>query len=411
VCARVVLTDMVFTFFVTATWLSFSMKREKWGFFFSALGALTKGPLGFMIPFMSILTKKDGARFRGVWVFFAVAVPWYAFMAWRFGGDFLYQFFIHENVRRFFVAEHKGLDRIFLYPAGFMGGFFPWSVFLPAALVYGARQALRGRSRTQKTFLFLTLSFWLPFFFFTAAKSKLLSYTFPLYPVLAVLVGSWLARFMRAVAMKFRIRAGFWPWAIAAWGLFPPALVAAAWGYSQKNDPAISAPIIAIGCILVPISWTALVCVWRQAVKAAALILTVMMAGFAVVAFAWLLPAASDLFSSQKWAEWYRAGLEGRPGSILVASKLNVRGMCFYTDEEDMAVVSEKAGRTFYTPHALSILSDEDAFLGIPKKKYPIYGCVRPAPLSSHAHHPLPSQRTVSRSRQEKHPVTSRCRT
>jgi hypothetical protein len=106
-----------------------------------------------------------------------------------------------------------------------------------------------------------------------------------------------------------------------------------------------------------------------------------MMAGFAVVAFAWLLPAASDLFSSQKWAEWYRAGLEGRPGSILVASKLNVRGMCFYTDEEDMAVVSEKAGRTFYTPHALSILSDEDAFLGIPKKKYPIYGCVRPKEL------------------------------
>jgi 4-amino-4-deoxy-L-arabinose transferase-like glycosyltransferase len=200
VCARVVLTDMVFTFFVVATWLSFSMKREYWGFFFSALGALTKGPLGFMIPFMGIITKKDKRRFRGVWVFFLVAAPWYAYMTWRFGGDFLYQFFIHENVRRFFIAEHKGLDRIFLYPLGFMGGFFPWSVFIPASLIYGLRQAARGRSRAQRAFLFLSLSFWLPFFFFTAAKSKLLSYTFPLYPVLAVLVGAWAARFARATS-------------------------------------------------------------------------------------------------------------------------------------------------------------------------------------------------------------------
>jgi hypothetical protein len=127
----------------------------------------------------------------------------------------------------------------------------------------------------------------------------------------------------------------------------------------------------------VPFSWAAIILVWRRALKAAAFILTLMMVVFAIIAFSWLLPAATDLFSSQKWAEWYRESLGGRPTSVLVASKLNVRGMSFYTGEDSMAVVSGKAGRTFYTPHALSILASEEAFLNIPKRDYPVYGCLR----------------------------------
>ncbi len=373
VMTRVVLTDMVFCFFVTATWFFSSLGRERAAFFFSALGSLTKGPLGFMIPFMSMFTKKSTERFKGLWVFFLTAVPWYGYMVWRFGTAFLYDFFIHENVRRFFIAEHRGMDRIFFYPAGFLGGFFPWSVFILPTLFYGIRQAIRNRSCIQKIFFELSLGFWLPLLFFMMAKSKLLSYTFPLYPVLAILMAAWGARFYRAVSMGAKIKASLWPWAIAVWGVFPPALVVSAFLYSQKSAPEVFWPVIVIGCVLVPLSWAAFISLWRRHLRVMIACLTVMMAGFAVLAYSWMLPMVDVIFSSRKWVEWYNEDARSSGGTTIAASKIYVRGVSYYSGQSRAAVVSENGRRAFYTRHAIPIYSDQTAFLAIPQKEYPLF--------------------------------------
>ena len=125
-------------------------------------------------------------------LFALVSFPWYILMTAEHGTGFLSQTFIHENIRRFFYAEHKSLDRIYIYPFAVIFGFFPWSTFVPLGLIYGWREGLKKHSKNARSYLLLSLTFLLPFVFFTCAKSKLLSYIFPVFPSVALLTGAWL---------------------------------------------------------------------------------------------------------------------------------------------------------------------------------------------------------------------------
>ena len=123
IVSRIVLTDMYLCLFVTAALFCFSFgysclkhRKTAWLFIFvfCSLGFLTKGPLGVLLPFFGIgsylIVNQERHLLKeipwgwGITAFVLIGMPWYALMTRHYGAGFLNHFFIHENVRRFFVA-------------------------------------------------------------------------------------------------------------------------------------------------------------------------------------------------------------------------------------------------------------------------------------------------------------------
>ncbi|MEI8345009.1 MAG: glycosyltransferase family 39 protein, partial [Candidatus Omnitrophota bacterium] len=361
VLSRIVLTDMYLCLFVTAALCAFSigLRFERWRslawhamFLLCALGFLTKGPLGILLPFFGIVSyllwSRQGALLAripwvtGLLIFAFVGFPWYIEMTCKHGTWFLKHFFIHENVRRFFVAEHKNSDKIFFYPLVILGGFFPWSAVVPFAMWSAFKEGFRKRVRPyQRQSLFLALSFLLPLIFFTAAKSKLMSYIFPVFPVVALMTGGWLYRSYRrwrsgSAAIPASIRA----MACLIFGVLPVALVVGLYAYDVMARLGIDAIVTVLALAIVPLNWLALRCFLKKRFVSALTAVVVMVMAFAAIAFSAVLPAVDDAFSSRIEAGLYRRVAAGRPG-LIMASKLFVRGVCYYTGNEHVSVIAE----------------------------------------------------------------------
>ena len=391
VMSRIVLTDIFLCLFVTCAFCCFTLghQNEKnrafyWNlmFFFFALGFLTKGPLGLLIPLSGILSYfyfsgehrffKQIPWMSGGILFAIVALPWYVLMTYEHAG-FLKHFFLHENVRRFFVAEHRGSDKLLFYPIVLFIGFFPWSIFISSALFYAARKTLSG----QKRFLFLFGSFSICLVFFILAKSKLISYFFPLYPVLALMTGAWMDRFLRSAGP--RARAGFFLKAGTAllWVLAPPALLVATFIYARKNEVDLLRPLIYCAVTSMLFSWIAAGLFFARYYRAALAWMGISMVFFSALSFSSVLPAVEDIFSSKKSAQDYREFVRGSPSALILASKLFVRGISYYTGDPNVGVFSDRPSGGFYTPHPIRVISDKNQLAAILPGEFPVYLLIR----------------------------------
>jgi len=210
-------TDMVlFTLLLFGVLLFFygQIRKKDYFYLFSsaafALATLTKGPIGLLLPAFIIvlylaLTKnlaifKKGFMLAGALIVFAViAKPWYIIMYKIHAQDFVNVFFGFHNVTRFLMPEHKIGSQVYYNIPIVLGGFFPWSVFLPLgfwhmfkAIRLPCRQAgtTHDAQRTTKdASIFLLLWFFLIFLFFTASSTKLPTYIFPCFMSLALMTG------------------------------------------------------------------------------------------------------------------------------------------------------------------------------------------------------------------------------
>jgi 4-amino-4-deoxy-L-arabinose transferase-like glycosyltransferase len=158
---RMVLTDMVLVFFTTLSIFSFFLamqgegraKRWYWGFYIGmAMATLTKGPVGVLVPLLAVIPyllftrrwreiARECRLLPGTAVFLLIAAPWYAAMFLLHGAGYAESARGDTFTRFFSVIGGHGGTILFYIPILFLG-FFPWSGFLPAALV----QALRGTS-------------------------------------------------------------------------------------------------------------------------------------------------------------------------------------------------------------------------------------------------------------------------
>ncbi|MFH0877336.1 MAG: glycosyltransferase family 39 protein, partial [Candidatus Omnitrophota bacterium] len=207
--ARTLFTDMIFSVWIllslTVFWTGYVRRMPKGlslALFsvFSAAAVLTKGPLGLLIPlltvFLFLAVQKDLRYLRDkgiVWallVFCAVALPWYVWIIHKFGTAFTQEFFTNDHIRRLFEAEHPANDTWYYYLVTIVAGMFPWSV-----LVVGALWGLRRRLRERNSFVFFLGSWILSFFLiFQPAHSKLTSYFLPVFPALSLLVADFFFR-------------------------------------------------------------------------------------------------------------------------------------------------------------------------------------------------------------------------
>ena len=211
--SRSVIHDISLAFFMTLAlflfymgWVDDKNRRKYFLTFYASIGftVLAKGPVGVLLPALIIgfflLLKKRLNFWRemeigwGILLFLGVAAPWYILISLR-NQDYGGYFFIQNNVMRFLSVKARHHQPFYYYFLALLGGFFPWSSFLPLSLF----QAFQGELKKMKEGpLFLILWFLVIFIFFTLASSKLSTYILPLYPAAALLVGSLWVDWMKA---------------------------------------------------------------------------------------------------------------------------------------------------------------------------------------------------------------------
>ncbi len=173
----------------------------------AGLAVLTKGPIGVFIPgivvIFYILFSRQWKRVREIPVgwcvlaFLAVSLPWYIIVTWIHGDAFINEFFGFHNIVRFLKPEHRIGTSPFFYIPIVLGGVFPWTFFL----LFGAWDMFKSgeaSSRIKACGPFLLIWFLAIFLFFSVSRTKLVTYIFPLFPVLAVVAGRFWERFVSA---------------------------------------------------------------------------------------------------------------------------------------------------------------------------------------------------------------------
>ena len=181
-----------------------------------ALATLTKGPVGVALPVLIVLPAvgleyflQSAERRRvavnvrdlalALLVFLLIAVPWYATVTWVHGSEYLYRFFVAENLERFATARYNDPRPVWFYIPIVIGGLLPWSTFsllwlrLPAG---GFRQSMARSPELVRLALWAVI----PLAVFSASVGKQPRYILPCLVPLAVLLGATISTRVRATS-------------------------------------------------------------------------------------------------------------------------------------------------------------------------------------------------------------------
>ena len=171
---------------------------------FAALACLAKGPIGIALPALVAIAyfalRRDRDLLRNLHpvlgCLIAVGVPalWYIVATLVGGETFVEKQILQENLFRFLGKGDVGSVHshpFYYHFFSLFGGFAPWSLFLPAVIVYLYRRRgdLRGNAES-----FLCVWALAVFVFYSLMSGKRTVYILPMYPALALLMGAWWAR-------------------------------------------------------------------------------------------------------------------------------------------------------------------------------------------------------------------------
>ena len=251
-------------------WPSTYLPKKNWQFIvmYAVMGCavLSKGPVGFLLPcsiigltllWMGFLEQTDvpvrasrglidglmnGVRIaigvfspvafvkavlgmRVWWLALSlvvVALPWYVAVGIATDGAWLEGFLGGHNVGRFLKPMEQHSGPFFYYIPVILMGFFPWSAFLPLALVDAGLEVKnekvgQGHAKSLVGYVFLLSWVMIYLVFFSIAQTKLPNYVLPCYPALALVTAALLVRWVRGemqVPVRF-IRWGAYSWMAA----------------------------------------------------------------------------------------------------------------------------------------------------------------------------------------------------
>ena len=175
-----------------------------------ALAVLSKGLIGIVLPgavlVLYTLLSRDWAIWKrlhlvkGLILFFAITTPWFVLVSLK-NPEFPQFFFIHEHFQRFTSKIHSRSGPWYYFIPILLLGILPWLGVMFQSLL----QSLREPGRSAGSFASLSEGKFQPgkmlmvwsvfiFFFFSISGSKLPSYILPIFPALALLIGSYLDR-------------------------------------------------------------------------------------------------------------------------------------------------------------------------------------------------------------------------
>ena len=213
--------DTTLTFFTTAALFCFvhwhkNMKEGKqcfsiYGFYIGmALGTLTKGPVGLLIPLLVglvyLVYEKDWQAIRkmrlptGLLLFMGIVLAWYLPAVMKGGKSYLQMTLFQQTIGRY-ATGWSHVRPFYYYFLRIPSDFLPWSFFLPGAVAYATSKEMAGK---RKEFLFLLIWCIVIFVFFSLSKGKRGLYLLPIYPAMALLVGKLLDDFIYCPMEHFK---------------------------------------------------------------------------------------------------------------------------------------------------------------------------------------------------------------
>jgi 4-amino-4-deoxy-L-arabinose transferase-like glycosyltransferase len=166
-----------------------------------ACAALTKGPVGFVLPGLVLLVGlawhgqlRSLPRFRpflGAALILVIVGGWYALASGLGGESFVQKQILKENVFRFVgVTRMKSghSHPFYYYFPTLLAGLLPWTPFTIAALVAAVRHPV---ARRDPRVAFPLTWFATVLLFYSVADAKRSVYLLPLYPAAGLLTGWW----------------------------------------------------------------------------------------------------------------------------------------------------------------------------------------------------------------------------
>ena len=210
VMSRLIILDMAVSLFVTLSLFCFYIAQQEakeknrrlfYALFtvFCALGVLTKGIMALAVPgVVIVLWATYSRRWRAIFptylpsnliLFLIIAAPWHILASLR-TPEFAYKYFIVEHVLRYATTIHLRHQPVWFFIPIIIGGFLPWSaLFVPAFT-----KAFRDRYMHVNAFLLIWAAF--VFVFFSISQSKLIPYILPLFPPIALMLGSLISEWL-----------------------------------------------------------------------------------------------------------------------------------------------------------------------------------------------------------------------
>ena len=264
VLSRTGLPDMVLLFFTLMALYGFLRATDSepprsafalLGWLAVGLGVLTKGPFGLLplaiwIPALVLSGRFGGFRrmrfATGVLLTLVVAAPWYLYMAWTHGRDFVESALLSELLARYASAPTAASGPLF-YLTAWPGDAMPWTLYVAGAVAsvvfgWGRLSSDQRRGAVLCVVWFAVVMAWCTLSAALSSQALL-----PLYPAGALLVGML---FDRAVAA--RDDAG--PWTGLANWLTALVLLATsglcAWWLQRIFDTSMLSPAMAFPAAL-----------------------------------------------------------------------------------------------------------------------------------------------------------------
>ncbi|HEX6443219.1 MAG TPA: glycosyltransferase family 39 protein [Stellaceae bacterium] len=266
-----------------------------------AVAILLKGPPG---PLLALLTAgclsiadrdihwvKSLRPFSGVLIMAAIVAPWLIAVQSATAGHFISDSLAHELLPKLVGAQESHGGPPGYYLAVVIATFWPGSLFIVPALIWGWRQRRAAACR------FLLAWLGPAWIFFELVPTKLPHYVLPLFPALALLAGGVLADGMKRLAGPAR----FVDSAIAAlWGAVTVTLGAALLILPLWLGGAVSTAVIVAVPVLLGL---ALLLLFRdsQPMRAAGLAAAIA-AAFALPAALTVVPELDSLWPSRSAA-------------------------------------------------------------------------------------------------------------
>ena len=214
VFSQILTLDMGLTFFLTLALSAFIASQDRRGtpaqrrnyalitWIAMALAVLSKGLVGAVLPALVlvvyILVQRDWkllGRLHWGWglpAFLLVVAPWFVAVQLR-NPEFFQFFFVHEHFGRFALSEHHRPGAWYYFVGVLLIGSLPWSwAYLRATLRAWQTPALKNFDIDPLRLLVI----WVVVItlFYSLSASKLPGYVLPVYPALALLLGSDVAR-------------------------------------------------------------------------------------------------------------------------------------------------------------------------------------------------------------------------
>ncbi|MEW6357298.1 MAG: glycosyltransferase family 39 protein [Planctomycetota bacterium] len=174
----------------------------------TGLATLTKGPIGFLIPFLiatAFAVKEKQPRkllnatfLPAVAVCLAVLLPWLALACYRGGEEFTRNILFTQNIGRAVqgIRHSKPFYHFFWVVPSILA---PWTLLIPAMIFHRSFAEEPQRRRGQ---VFLLCWFLAVFIFFTLSKGKRTIYMTPLIPAAGLIFGAALDRFIEREASE-----------------------------------------------------------------------------------------------------------------------------------------------------------------------------------------------------------------